>query len=287
MIARLQRAIEEASVESLVLSFTLIWTLAFYETFASVLPFRLLVLVAAIPLAFRSTLRSASVWSALFLLRLATVLLLYPRVQNHNFLSLYWILACLISVKWAREALPDMARWLIGASFLCATFWKVYGGEFLDGGFLQHMFMSDAKFQDTLRLMTGMTFSDAKLMTSFHQTHFETMDGLTLPTNPIVVPPALHKTSVMLAWATVLVEGSVAFAFLLAKKAPWLGRYRDWVLLAFIVGAYPIFRVTAFGLLLCVMGFAQAENRARVFYLPAVIFIVVVNAIPWQIYLLR
>ena len=208
MIERLRNAIEEASIESLVLSFTLIWTLAFYETFVSVLPFRLLVLVAAIPLAFRGTLRSTPVWFALFVLRLCTVLVLYPRVQNHNFLSLYWILACLISTRWAREALPDMARWLVAASFACATFWKVYGGEFLNGGFLEHMFMSDAKFQDTLRLVTGLPFSDAKLMTAFHQTYFETPDGLTLPTNPIVVPPGLHAICVVLAWITVLVEGS-------------------------------------------------------------------------------
>lgn len=92
---------------------------------------------------------------------------------------------------------------------------------------------------------------------------------------------------VPLAWATVVLEGSVAFAFLSARKIRWLGPHRDWVLLLFIVGAYPIFRVTPYGLLLCVMGFAQAEDRARVFYLFAAVFIVGVNAVPWQIYLLR
>ncbi len=51
----------------------------------------------------------------------------------------------------------------------------------------------------------------------------------------------------------------------------------------FVVGAYPTFRVTAYGLLLCAMGFAQAETKARVFYLFAAVLIVVVNAIRWQI----
>ena len=60
----------------------------------------------------------------------------------------------------------------------------------------------------------------------------------------------------MYAYATILIEGSIAVAFLAALRKPG-SEIADWLLISFNVATYTLTPVIGFGFVLTVMGFAQ------------------------------
>ena len=92
---------------------------------------------------------------------------------------------------------------------------------------------------------------------------------------------AARRRPPLLTWATILLEGAVALAFL-APRALALSRARDALLLIFCASTYAIAPVAGFGWLLLSMGVAQSEGeRTRWLYLAVFALLVVHDEIRW------
>jgi hypothetical protein len=93
--------------------------------------------------------------------------------------------------------------------------------------------------------------------------------------------PALRAAAHALGWATVLLEGVVALAFL-APPALGIGRLRDAALLVFCAGTYALAPVAGFGWLLLAMGAAQSQSaRWRLLYLAVFALVIFYREVPW------
>lgn len=207
-------------------------------------------------------------WIVLSLLMTIGFLPLYFTVDNHTFLTLYWIFAIAVSLwfKNSYSVLSYNSRVLIGLCFLFATFWKLMSPEFLRGDFFLVTFLTDHRFFDFAELTAGITPE----IRSYNLGIFENIINSTNRTESGI----LQSTSIALilskfmAYWTVFIEGWIAIAFLLPRKTV-VSRYRDIPLIIFMLTTYPIATVRGFATLLAVMGFTQCgeENKTmRVLY---------------------
>jgi hypothetical protein len=201
--------------------------------------------------------------------------------DNHQYLIAYWCLALGLAASSTDPARVRRisARLLVGGVFLLATTWKILSPDFVDGSFLRYTLLTDQRFTEVATLVGGVDPDDLAA-------NRDTVAALDDPATA-VGPVRLHSTGRLdaaaeaLTWWTLLVEGSVALAFL----APWrrLGRHRDPLLLTFVVTTYAIAPVVGFGWVLACLGLAQREPTRRglpLAYLGAFLLVQVFTA-PW------
>ncbi|MEZ5396927.1 MAG: hypothetical protein R2724_29660 [Bryobacterales bacterium] len=69
--------------------------------------------------------------------------------DNHKFLTAYWTIACCLAVWNLNPAriLAVNGRLLVALVFSFAVFWKIFGGELLNGKFFEFAFLSDPRFE--------------------------------------------------------------------------------------------------------------------------------------------
>ena len=180
-------------------------------------------------------------------------------VDNHQFLLGYWMLTIALALHRPRppRALAQGACLLIGACFACGVFWKLFGGQFIDGSFLHVSFLWNEKFLPFTHAFSGLTHDQvahAKESVTLLQAGLFTTDTLTLPTTE-----RLRLMALVASTFTIVIESLIALAFLFAGRAPYWVRHA--LLLGFIVLVYPIATVPGFACLLITMGLADLQER--------------------------
>jgi hypothetical protein len=185
-------------------------------------------------------------------------------LDNHHYLEIYWLSAIALS-RWAvrpDEVLREAARLLVGLAFAFAVFWKLWSPDFIDGAFFEFQFSTDSRLADVV-VAAGVQESELAAENRRAIAEWRRV-GATPEPKEAVVSQTVHRMAPVLAWLTVLIEGSVAVAFLLPLAGRWR-RARDVTLLVFVVTTYPLAPVIGFGWLLLAMGAMHSElpRRAR------------------------
>jgi len=208
-------------------------------------------------------LKKPAAWWGLFIALAFMHLQVWFRIDNHQYLLLYWTgacaLACTLEDKSA-ELLRIQGRLLVGLSFGFAVFWKLWGGQWLDGSFFHFTFLADGRFSYMLDLFTNMNLQDRidngdcfRVLSDFPDSNLR----FELKSSTMLAHAALYFGLMALA-----LEALVALTFM-APRLPIVGKHRDLFLLLFIMVTYVLTPVPGFGFLLCVMGFAQLEDGFR------------------------
>ncbi len=184
-------------------------------------------------------------------------------LDNHHWLQLYWVVAIALS-RFATakdEVLRTSARLLVGFAFLFAVLWKLIAPEFVSGGFFDATIAADSRLADVAAL-AGVKEPDAAAANRAIITDWRRPGTVPEP-GALLLSDAVMRITPWLAWATIVVEGAVAVAFLapLVKRLRWL---RDASMIVFVFATYPLAPVVGFGQLLLVMTAMQSELRPRV-----------------------
>ncbi len=199
-------------------------------------------------------------WPLLFVLTLVSNLGDWFTMDNHRFLILYWALACTLAVvsKDTDRVLAWNGRVLLALTFLFASGWKLFGGDYIDGDFFYFAFLTDSRLVTIAGAATGL--SDLQLAQNvelFSLARFFPLEDLNISLN---TSELARQSGFAMSWMTLLFEASVAFAFLYAlirRTGPWV----DWLLIFFCWSTYTLVPIRGFGLILTIMGLAQAPKE--------------------------
>jgi len=231
-----------------------------------------------------SLIRRLELWATLAVLTGLRVVLDWPLGDNHSYLLFYWCLAVALSfcAKDAERSLANHGRWLIGLVFAFAVAWKgVLSPEFVDGTFFRVMLLTDPRFEDLVRLATGLSIEEIEIHRSALMRH---ADGLMLPISNLARLPEKFDAlaRVMTRW-TLGIEALIAVLFLWPpERGP--SRFRDAALLAFCATTYAVATVVGFGWLVIAMGISQCDPdrpRMRAFYVACFGLILFYREVPW------
>jgi hypothetical protein len=231
--------------------------------------------------------RAPETWFCLSAILLVGNLTNWYVIDNHKYLITYWCLAVSIAHCTAnpQQTLARSARLLIGLAFLFAVFWKAVSPDYPDGAFFHQTLLTDRRFTILARLAglsRLMTENNARLVDSL--TGFDAaLTTVALHSNAMVATVARFMT-----WWTLAIEAVTAAAFLVPTD--WrLARYRDPVLILFLLSTYSLAPVIGFGWVLAIMGAAQASDRprfARLGYVAA-LFMLQVYRVPWKSFFIQ
>lgn len=225
--------------------------------------------------------RSAALWTALAALAALRVASDWPMSDNHAYLLAVWCLALGVGFgtgEAGRAALARNARLLVGVAFALATLQKaLVSPDFADGTFFRWALAVDPRFEDLGRLLGR----DAEALERTRAFLDAAPGAPPEPGATFVEPPALRAAALALTWATLLLEGAVALAFLAPPRGR-LARTRDALLALFCATTYLLAPVAGFGWLLLAMGAAQAASaRGRALHLAAFALLVFYEEVPW------
>lgn len=207
-------------------------------------------------------------------------------IDNHKYLISYWCLVCALAVsaKNTDAVLAWNGRWLIGLTFLFATLWKMLAGEYWQGSFLHFTFLTDPRVEPIAELIGQLDpalLSQNYLLYSALSLHPDVATAATLNTTP-----ALQTFTIAASYWTLLIEASVAIAFLVNLR--WLVALRDRLLITFIVTTYFLLPVLGFAYVLAIMGYAQCppkRSKTRWVYL-GLVGALQLARLPWGYWLL-
>jgi hypothetical protein len=211
---------------------------------------------AVVGLAWRRARTSAWLWFGLAAARFAGhVSSGWYMVDNHHYLLTYWCLALGASVlsQDGSTVLRLSARMLLGLCFGFAAAWKLITGEYWSGAFPGVLLLSDGAFQAWFP-WSGVAAEDVEA----NSRAIAALVREGLPGEAVELEGQngrVQALALALGWWTILVEFSVAAAFLAPARArwAWIG---DAALLAFIATTYLLAPVIIFGLLLLTLGLA-------------------------------
>jgi hypothetical protein len=236
-------------------------------------------------LAVPALLHASGTWLALAVLMALRLASEFPLADNHLYLLTYWCLAIGLAQLTAARAdtLARSARWLVGATFLCAVAWKlVLAPDFLDARFFRVTLLTDDRFAVLARAVGGLSTTQL----AENRDALTPIDaGLEIVDGPVLVEPApLRRLGAGLTWGGLALEALLAGAFLLPMRRR-VTAARHALLLTFCVVTYAVAPVGGFGWLLAAMGMAQTtDGRLRAAY-AAVCALVLVYAetpvVPW------
>jgi hypothetical protein len=203
-------------------------------------------------------------------------------VDNHKFLLMYWVWLCFIVVVTRRvdDVLPIAASSLVAIVFICATAWKLIGGEYINGNFLYWTFLNDPRLLDITAFLAGVPRSQLATDASA-----VTMLGSLGGVGTVVVLPEfywLRLVTVAMSWATLIGEGCIGLAH--AARVPQLYWPRHLLLLFFVCSTYFLLPVPGFAFALVLLGLAQCAPDHRHLRLAYLVVFALVHLVilPWQ-----
>lgn len=183
-------------------------------------------------------------------------------IDNHQYLITYWCFALYLSSLSddPDKTLARNSRLLIGLTFLFATFWKLISSDFLDGSFFYFTLLTDQRFAD-ITTYVGSLNRDRLIQNYQAMRQVLAYDsqiyGVQLQNNSQVLVIA----KIITYWS-ILIEGLVAAGFLLPLTSV-LGKWRNFLLILFVITTYAIAPVVGFGSVLIIMGFAQSASESK------------------------
>jgi hypothetical protein len=183
-------------------------------------------------------------------------------IDNHKYLITYWSMCVTMSVAWPRMGswiLAANARGLIGACFGFAVLWKFVAGQYLDGSFLHHTFLTDPRVQVPAALAGSMPLSD--LAANRYLEGYLTSWPYEHPVVHLASTNRLEDAAVLLSYWTLLIESLVALLWLF--PFPRTVVFKHAALMIFVLTTYGVLPVVGFATILGVMGFAAATISGR------------------------
>jgi len=211
---------------------------------------------------------------------------LNDRIPNHKYLySITSIALFMVLLLRSRndanwfKVLTFNSKIIIGICFLFATFGKFMAPEFMNGTFFEVKNVLDSRLVGFTSVVTPYSSEQLNIINE----EFREMMHTSNPQNHYVeIPPnSIHKSiSLFLSYWTVLIEGSIAIAFLL-PIAYKISRYRDWLLLTFIITTYPIATVSGFAIILSLLAFIQSFNNSSSGRIFSIIYLLIFLFIPF------
>ncbi len=201
-------------------------------------------------------------------------------VDNHKYLLGYWSLAlfCSLQTEAPEKKLAEIARWLIGLSFLFAVFWKTMSGDYLNNSFFNYSLLLDERFNTIAKSLGGLT-DEMNKINHAAQRAIVNYDSK-LEAAQLIYPSGIVALSGFLTWWTFFIELIVAVSFLW-PEGKFISKWRDFSLILFIISTYSVAPVLGFGWVLVIMGFAQCSCGFK--YTP---LLYMISFIGLQIYLL-
>ena len=227
--------------------------------------------------------KSRTLWTLLCAMQVYQYSMIRFGIDNHKYLIAYWSIACLLSLfsKAPTRVLTWNGRILVGLTFALAAHWKSLGGEFFNGKFFSFMLVTTESFHgDALAGVPSSVLAWNEQLLGLLQALPHEGFSLELASAHEYV-----GLGVALAWATVIIEGLVAVAFLVSRFRA-LHEARHALLISFALVTYSILRVVGFGFLLLVMAYAQTpteDDETRRWYLWALV-LVQISALPVRIW---
>jgi hypothetical protein len=211
-------------------------------------------------------LKSRLLWGCLFIIFFFTNAGQWYIIDNHKYLMTYWCLACCLAVfsEKSLKLLQINARWLIGLTFLFATLWKLFTLEYADGSFLHFTMLTDSRMK--VPAMLGGTVSLDALDKNYEL--FSFFRHFPDPAKKAQLIGGATSGGFALGWSylTLLVEGLLAVVFLFNIK--FFRKFRNYLLILFVLGTYYLLPVIGFGFLLTILGLSQLDVKER----PALFF---------------
>lgn len=207
-------------------------------------------------------------WAALFFGLGARQALTWHLVDDHIIVTTYWCgaLALALGARDTRATAAASARLLVGSIFALAAAWKLGSGQFIDGSFFRYTLLFDDRFATVAQALGGTTAPDL-------QSNIARVTDLLSGAGPgdqsVVLAEGPRNAAVarlFTLWG-VFIEAAVAATFLLPlpRRHQWL---RHAALVGFAATTYLVVPVGGFGVLLLVLGSAQATStRGRLAYL--------------------
>lgn len=216
--------------------------------------------VAALLLIFPRLADSPAPWAYLGTALGASALYSWESADNHKYLLAYWCYLIMVS-RFAHDTRAYMVRygrWLVGACFAFAVYWKLRTSDFMTGDFFRVQLFSDSRFHALARWLGGVPAAELHEFQRMFQL-LATLPSLEGVGVDLPVSQRVEWIATAMTWWALLIESTVAVGFLLPDRV-WLGRWRDAALIVFILSTYPIATVMGFGLLLATIGFCQARS---------------------------
>lgn len=225
--------------------------------FAPILDTLLVVLGLVMILNERAILDVRYWWAVLGVMTLVIIDQWYV-IDNHKYLLTYWVFACMFAV-WS-GAPNELLRWngrvLVGLAFAFALFWKLAGGEIVNGGFFHATYLLDERFRGLGMLVGGMHRADFLTNGALLKV-LQDFPGAEVSVT-LISSSALKWWSLFSSWWVLLIESAIAVSFLV-PAIKFLDERRDLFLLIFIGTTYLVAPVDVFAMTLAVLGLAQCD----------------------------
>lgn len=123
-------------------------------------------LICGSMLAFPRLLTSWRLWCVILGIETYANASYWWRIDNHKYLMTYWTLCCCLYVagdrRQSRDQLQRAATLMVGLCFLFAIMWKLWGGQYLDGSFLQYHLLTDSRLAHITAFMTNLELDQLK-----------------------------------------------------------------------------------------------------------------------------
>jgi hypothetical protein len=215
--------------------------------------------LGGVMLIFPSLLRQPFFWWPLVACVAAANARTWFAIDNHQYLITYWLLACALSLGAPDPTrfLATSGRLLVALVFGCATFWKVFGGEYLNGSFFYWTLMTDSRVPQVTSAISGVPLDDLALMReAIGRAGLLNLTGaqIPMPDSGRVLAAALA-----LSWLGLLLEGAIALAHVPPSRRWYALRHAT--LMTFIAFIYVLLPVPGFAFVLTVMGLAQCDEQ--------------------------
>jgi hypothetical protein len=218
--------------------------------------------------------RMPALYLALLCMGLFRLYYKWPMSDNHDYLLVYWFGAIFLALltKAPDETLAQSSRWLLAAVFFLAVLWKGFlTTEFVDGTFFRVTFQTDGRFEGLVRSVGGLDANQLEENRAYLTNPLP--QGLVPAEAPRYREPAEFQLLVkVFVWATLILEGAIAAAYLLPQSR-FIEHGRNILVLSFCIGTYAIAPVAGFGWLILVLGMSQLDKKSNYRYAYAFTFL--------------
>lgn len=223
-------------------------------------------------------------WFAIVSVWLPRMIYNFHLYEDHCFFMMYWCLAFGLALLGKRRkfALRRSARLLIGTCFAIGFVWKVVSSEFIDGSLFHFKLLFDYRFSE---MVTGPVGGLSAASTASNLEAYLTLRSVDQPANfvPLDFPNRVSSLAWLMTVWTVAIEGLIAIMFLLPSSRI-AERWRDLVLIFFMLSTYIVVPVLGFASAFVALGVAQARSsRVKLGYLLSSIFLLVWFSIRWKL----
>ena len=153
-----------------------------------------------------------------------------------------------------------LVRWVIGIGFLIIATGRLLSAEYLDGSYHEFHFLTDRSLHRATSALTGLGTPELYGVSQ----SFTQLLSSTDPSRQISVltNPMLRPTALLWAYFTVFLQAMIAITFL-APRGSWLNRRREWFLIAFIVGTFPLDTAPGFATMVACAAFIQSFRKGK------------------------